>query len=491
MPVFNLVPAQGEPARLGFEVIGKVPIVIDTAVRSGSDYGVIASVTNATQTAGLLSSQLTLWGVPGDTRNNQSRGWECVAGGFYAAEVESTCPTSAHLPEHPFLTLPTSCPADPAIEPLVSSMEGDSWEAPNNKVTSEYTWMGAGGETLGFEGCQQLPFTPSIAVSTDTGAASTPTAVHVAVKVPQTTTLEASGLAEADVRSTTVALPAGMQLNPSAANGLQACSEAQVGYEGLNTATGMQDFTDAPAACPDAAKVATVHVKTPLLPHELEGGLYLASPAPNGETGKNPFNSLVALYLIAQDPVSGVLVKLAGEGVLNQTTGQLTTSFKGTPQVPFEELAVDVFGGQRASLSTPAHCGSYAASTSFDAWSGAVAAPSSEPAFNVVSGPSGEPCPAGALPFAPSFEAQSAVTQAGAFSPFDLELIASGWGSGVDGGGGAFGAGDGGFAVDGDAVCGTAGGGGMGVWAGKLDRSFAGEFGARGTNRSRCLAKRS
>ena len=54
VPVFNLVPAQGEPARFGFEVIGKIPIVIDTSVRSGRDYGVDVSVQDATETAGLL-----------------------------------------------------------------------------------------------------------------------------------------------------------------------------------------------------------------------------------------------------------------------------------------------------------------------------------------------------------------------------------------------------------------------------------------------------
>ena len=64
VPVFNLVPSEGEPARFGFEVIGKVFVVIDTSVRTGGDYGVTASVENATQVAGLLSSQVTLWGVP-------------------------------------------------------------------------------------------------------------------------------------------------------------------------------------------------------------------------------------------------------------------------------------------------------------------------------------------------------------------------------------------------------------------------------------------
>ena len=122
------------------------------------------------------------------------------------------------------------------------------------------------------------------------------------------------GRAEADVRDTTVTLPEGVQLNPSAANGLQACTEAQAGFERINPTTGTQEFTAGPASCPEASKVGHVHIKTPLLPKELEGALYLAEPAPNGEPGKNPFNSLVALYLVAEDKEAGVLVKLAGEG---------------------------------------------------------------------------------------------------------------------------------------------------------------------------------
>ena len=65
VPVFNLVPADGEPARLGFEVKGLVFVTIDTSVQAGGDYHVVASVERANQTAGLLSSQVTLWGVPG------------------------------------------------------------------------------------------------------------------------------------------------------------------------------------------------------------------------------------------------------------------------------------------------------------------------------------------------------------------------------------------------------------------------------------------
>jgi hypothetical protein len=422
VPVFNLVPSRGEPARLGFEVVGRVPIVLDTSVRSGHDYGVNASVQNTTQTAGLLSSQVTLWGVPGDPRHDSQRGWECVSGELYVKEIEKTCPAKSGLPEEPFLTLPTSCASSPVSEPVLSFAEADSWANPGAFLGMEYAWMNSEGQVLGFDDCGGLDFRPKIDVTPEQHAAATPTGLSVEVTVPQESTLDANGRAEADVRDTTVALPEGVELSPSAANGLEGCSEAQVGFTGVNPGTQTDEFNTAPVACPDGSKVGTAHIRTPLLSHELEGAVYLASPAPNGEAGRNPFNSLVALYLVAEDPVSGVLVKLAGEGQVDEGTLLISTTFKNTPQVPFEDLKLDLFGGPRASVTTPSSCGSYATSAIFTPWSGTGPVSPPVEGFSIVSGVGGSPCPTGGLPFAPGFTAYSQNTQAGAFTSFSLEL---------------------------------------------------------------------
>jgi hypothetical protein len=428
VPVFNLVPAHGEPARFGFEVAGKVPIVLDTSVRSGRDYGVDVSVENATQAAGVLSSQVTIWGVPGDPRHNNARGWECVEGEKYAAQIQKSCPTTTELPQQPFLTLPGACAVNPQAEPVRFAMATDSWAHPGTYLGAEYAWINDEDRPLGFTGCDQLPFdqppfAPSIDVTPEERSASTPTGLSVDVKVPQRTTLEADKLAEANVRNTTVTLPQGVALSPSAANGLEGCSEGQVGYTGLNQQAQTNEFNTDPVACPDGSKVGTVRIKTPLLSHELEGAVYLALPAPNEEDGKNPFNSLVALYIVAEDPVSGVLVKLAGEGHVNESTLRISTKFTNAPQVPFEELKLDLFGGPRASVTTPPVCGAYATDAVFTPWSGTepvnVIAPLED--FLIASGVGGSTCPA-RPGFAPGFVAGSSTRQAGAFTGFNLEL---------------------------------------------------------------------
>jgi hypothetical protein len=411
VPIFNLTPAQGEPARFGFEAF-KVPVVLDTAVKSGEGYGVVVSVSDATQAAAILGSQVTFWGAPGAASHDSARGWACLD---LPPEPErgalKNCKAPSEHSDTAFLTLPTSCPG----QPLVSTVQGVSW--PTASAPEGEPLPPASALIAPLAGCEQLPFDPSIAVEPDQHSASTPTGMTVDVKVPQETTVSASGLAESAVKDTTVTLPEGVQVSPSAATGLLVCTGGQVGLDpGVDESAQIdnESFSEAPPVCPEQAKVATASIKTPLLDHELQGEAYLASQ------NTNPFAAPLVLYLLVQDPVSGVQVKLAGTVTPDPATGQLTSTFANTPQLPFEELKLHFFDGPRASLSTPPLCGDYQTQASFTPWSGAAAA-SAASSFPITSGPGGGGCPA-AQPFAPTFNAQSANAQAGAFTSFTLNI---------------------------------------------------------------------
>jgi hypothetical protein len=401
VPIFNLTPALGEPARFGFEALG-VPVILDTAIRSGRDYGVVVNVRNISEAGTVVSSRVTFWGVPGDPAHDASRGWSCLD--WFAGGACSS-PAQAHPPA--FLTLPTACGAS-----LESTAKADSW-AGTVLAPLPYRFQSVAGEPIAMDGCSELPFAPELRVEPETHSASSPTGLNVAIHVPQQTTLTAGSLAEADVRSTTVTLPAGVQVNPAAADGLLACSLSGVGFEGVDEAQ-TDLFSPTPASCPDAAKVGTVTIKTPLLADPISGAVYVAAQ------NANPFSSLVAMYIVAEDPAAGVRVKLAGRVALDPVTGQLTSTFENTPQVPFEDLEVQFFGGPRAPLSTPPFCGAYVTSASFTPWSG-TASVSPSASFTVDSGARGGPC-ANPLPFAPSLEAGSAGSKAGVFTPFSVTL---------------------------------------------------------------------
>jgi hypothetical protein len=411
-PLFALVPSVGEPARFGFDAVG-LPIYLDTSVRTGSDYGVTVTVPNITEISGFISSRVTFWGVPGDSRHDSVRGWNCLA-------PQAGSPPCASLGQEdppPLLSLPTACTG-----PVHTTLETDSWQNEGAFTAPfEYTFQDSMGRPVGMDGCNQLPFSPSVKVTPDGQAGSTPTGLTVDEHVPQESDLNATGLSESAVKGLTVTLPEGVALNPAGADGLQACSMEGIALQSAE-----------PAACPEASKVATVKIRTPLLPNALEGAAYLATQ------DSNPFGSLVALYVYAEDPVSGVRAKAAGEVVENPVTGQLTAHFEGDPlfendsafasdeatqflpQVPFEDIELHFFGGDRAPLATPAKCGAYTTTGTFTPWSGNAPAESSS-TFDITSGPNASAC-RNPLAFEPTLTAGATNIQAGGFTPFAMTM---------------------------------------------------------------------
>jgi hypothetical protein len=159
-----------------------------------------------------------------------------------------------------------------------------------------------------------------------------------------------------------------------------------------------------------------VEVDTPLLDHPLKGGVFVA------KQGENPFGSLLAIYVVAEDPQSGVVLKLAGKLTPDPHTGQLAATFTEDPQLPFEDLKIDLFGGPRAALATPPACGTYTTRTSLTPWSAPASGPPATPSssFGIVSGPGGAPC--GARRFAPSLAVGMLDNRAGGFSALTFTL---------------------------------------------------------------------
>jgi hypothetical protein len=413
VPVFNLEPAPGEPARFGFE-FDKVTVALTTSVRTGDDYAVEVSASNLSQAAEVLSSQVTFWGQPGSPLHDAARGWECVDDEAY--ETGQPCVHSGEASAPPFLSLPTSCASQQA-----SAVTGRSWPTGPGDGTGD-TEFPISGETSfpELQECNLLGFEPALSVEPDTHAANTPSGLNVKVDVPQTSTLSPTGLAEADLKETEVTLPSNLLASPGAANGLGTCSAFSPGFGFLGSEDeeanqlGNERISPTAESCPDQSKLGTVSIKTPLLKNELHGFVYLA------HEDMNLLNERLVLYLTAFDKETGVRVKLAGDVEINPNTGQLTSKFKNSPQVPFEDLTINFFDGETASQSTPPLCGSYASRGSFVPWSGQPAAVENG-SFAITSGPGGGPCP-NPSSLAPSFSAGASNTAAGQYTNFSLTL---------------------------------------------------------------------
>jgi hypothetical protein len=290
--------------------------------------------------------------------------------------------------------------ASPAIEdplPLVT----------NCRPLTE-AWLGHGPEPEKEE--------PSFSFQLSTTQASSPTGATAVLHIPQEGLTDPNKLATSDLKKAIVTLPKGLSVNPSSANGLQSCSEQQVGYMGNGfLSPNPTHFDEAPVTCPDGSKLGTFTISTPLLEEPVEGTIYLAAQE------ENPFESLIALYLVVEDERFGLTLKLPGE-VVPGPDGQLTATFDNNPQLPFEDLTLHFRGGgPRSTLATPETCGGFKTTGSLEPWSAedGEALPITEAGFSTSGACASSD---GSRPFGPTFEAGTTGTKAGAYTPLVIKV---------------------------------------------------------------------
>ena len=377
--VYNLVPPPNVAAQFAFTYAGTIQVFIEARVRSGGDYGITERVNNIPQEH-VVTNTTTIWGIP--AQHNES--------GY---------------PPAPFLSLPTSCNGQPEFG-LVAL---NTWEHPETSYATKDTMHLSDGDPTGFTGCERLAhFDPTVSIAPDTSFADTPAGLSATVKLPQG--LNPEGLATSGLKETTITLPEGVVINPGQATGLAACQPWQedIGGEG--------EEYDGPPSCPAASKIGTDEITTPLLAKKLQGNVYVLQSNPPE----------LQILLVASG--EGVNLKLIGTVHLNEQTGRLTTTFKGTPQdpgtpdAPLTEFVVSFSGGAQAALVTPETCGTYNSYADFTPWASPFVPDAMlENSFQITAGPGGGEC-RNPLPFSPSMTAGATTDQAGGYTDFSMLL---------------------------------------------------------------------
>ena len=375
--VYNLEPAPGQVSDFGFTVsIPPIPSPIAThiigGVRDTTDYGLFFTISDVPSGINLNHSKLTFFGVPQDRNGGTG------------------------VDRAPFIRLPTFCTGPQTTKLTIETYQGNTY------TKTDETKDDDGVTPIGAQGCDQVPFAPSLSLTPDTTKQDSPVGAAVNIHVPWISNPDEN--ASSHVKDTNVVLPPGMTINPSAANGLGACTDEQFGQGTHNAIT-----------CPDSSKVGTATIDSPVLPVPLTGNVYLGQPLAD-----NPYR----LFVVAEG-YGGLSIRLKGKVTPDPNTGQLTTTFADTPQVPFEDFTLNLNGGPSATLANPLTCGAATTTSTIVPYSRAVSAYPGEPAspsssFTVDADGAGGGCPP--IPFNLGFAAGSSNMAAGAFSPFSLDI---------------------------------------------------------------------
>lgn len=396
VPVFNLVPKQGQAARFGLELLNN-EIFLEGDIDSSGDYheGFTIKVPKALplELPALLGNL-----VPALILKNRLV-FDGRAGDGTFLTTPSTCHGRAFIEsgsEYSTLLRAASYEEIEAGESFPAGA-GAYLESPIPPGTSP-------------KSCNTIPYAPGLAVAPGTDETNAPAGAQVGVVVPPPHGPE--GQDQSTTRDAQVTLPPGMGINPSAAaapNDLKTCDDSQFVVH-----------STAPISCPPESRIGTARITAAALPEgDLEGDVYIGKQESSDPTSGNEYR----IFIDAGSARYGIDVRLVGHVFADPVTGQLTTRIAEVPQVPFTSFTLDFLGGQRAVLSSPPTCGPNTSSAQMTPWSGNPAA-TPVGSFFLHATPGGGACAAtlGARPFAPSFAAAPKSTQAGAFSPLRIAI---------------------------------------------------------------------
>lgn len=408
--LFNLESAPGVIAQFGASPYG-TPIVFDVELLADDDgsYALVLSAENVPQAIDFNRLRLNLWGIPWAASHNGERG-DCLN------EAEPTFPwakcsvgePSAFRPQAA-LSLPPQCSG-----PLAFEATATSWQQPGTVSASAVNRTKAGEPAA--MNCQFLQFNPEASGLLDNTRASSASGFVFRLNVNHDRLVDPAFTNPSPPRTATVELPDGTTLNPSVGAGLGVCTPAQFAAETAQNPQG--------SACPNNAKIGVLRVRSPLFSDVMQGAVYLAKPddprtgAPGAE---NPFDGLIAIYLVAKAPQRGVMVKLAGKLVPDPQDGTLTATFDNLPQIPYTQLEIAFRSGQRSFLITPPECGYVPTRMEILPWGSAL--PYSALNYTLLkTGIGGGPCPSGTPPFDPAVSSGGVNSNVNAFTPYYVRI---------------------------------------------------------------------
>jgi hypothetical protein len=443
-PIYNLVPERGHPAEFGYvDLLGGAHVFYTQVVPSAQGYVLQTSANFIPETL-LRRISVTFYGDPAakqaelkqseqeserveDARREKGEP-NVLEVPPSLAELEGTHVAREDPPvQVPFFTNPTLCEGGSQVATLYV----DSWQhpgsfnangTPNVEGPGSEGWVKSESKAPPVGGCDQLAFTPGLEaqpVANEPGSrllrADTPSGLEFGLKLAQPETF--GTLSSSPLKDVSVKFPEGFTVDPSSADGLGTCSEEQIGWLGPNGLNGeelpnggLTNFNPEKPGCPEDSKIGSLELETPLIPGKIYGELFLATQ------NANPFGSTFALYVVVNDPITGVVIKIAGELKLNEQTGQITSVFDENPQLPFSNLKLHFFGGPRAELATPNNCGIYQTNSELEPWSFPDSGPPADPFadFSINEG-----CPTA---FNPNFTGGSTNLQAGAYTTFQASF---------------------------------------------------------------------